>query len=47
LEVEDLPLQLALLTMEVASQRQALDRMALLFETVAAAVRPPGVPHEP
>jgi hypothetical protein len=40
MEAEDLPLQLALLTMEVASQRQALDRLAILFQAMGAAIRP-------
>lgn len=46
MEVEDIPLQLALLTMEVASQRLALMQLADLLETMAAAVRPPVVRHD-
>jgi hypothetical protein len=41
MEVEDMPLQLALLTMEVASQRQTLAKLADLMEAMASAIRPP------
>ena len=41
MEAEDIPLQLALLTMEVATQRQALALLATTLETLAAAIRPP------
>ena len=40
MEPEDLPLQLALLTMEVANQRKALDRLAFLFRTIGEAIEP-------
>ena len=43
MEVEDLPLQVSLLTMEVATLRQLLQRMALILETAAAMVRGPGL----
>lgn len=41
MEPEDIPLQLALLTMEVANQRKALDRLAFLFRTIGEAIDPP------
>lgn len=47
MEIEDVPLQLSLLTMELALQRQALERIATLFETIGAAIRPPGLGNEP
>ena len=50
-EIEDLPLQVSLLTMEVATQRQALAKLATLasalaaiFTTLAQAVEPPSLP---
>jgi hypothetical protein len=39
-EIEDLPLQVSLLTMEVATQRQALDQLAALLEAMAQLIRP-------
>lgn len=41
MEPEDIPLQLALLTMEVANQRKALDRLAFLFRTIGEAIDSP------
>ena len=46
MEAEDIPLQVALLTMEVASQRKALDRLASLFETIGAAIQPAALPDD-
>jgi hypothetical protein len=50
-EIEDLPLQVSLLTMELATQRQALRRLATLcaalaslFGTTAQAIDPPSLP---
>jgi hypothetical protein len=41
MEVDDLPLQVSLLTMEVASLRRSLEAVADLMEQAAANVRPP------
>ena len=46
MEPEDLPLQLALLTMEVAAMYKVLGRLADLLETMATAVRPPVFPDD-
>lgn len=44
MELDDLPLQVALLTMELAAQRQTLARLACLLETAARLIRPgPGI----
>jgi hypothetical protein len=50
-EIEDLPLQVSLLTMELATQRLAMSKMATLFAALAAifttlaqAVEPPSLP---
>jgi hypothetical protein len=50
-EIEDIPLQVALLTMELATQRQAMAKLATLaaalaaiFTTLAQAVEPPSLP---
>ena len=50
-EIEDLPLQVSLLTMELATQRQAMAKLATLaaalaaiFTTLAQAVEPPSLP---
>lgn len=40
LEPEDIPLQLALLTMEVANQRMTLQRIADLLSYAASTIRP-------
>lgn len=40
LEPEEIPLQLSLLTMEVAAQRAALDRLAQLMNYAATMIRP-------
>jgi hypothetical protein len=40
LEPEAIPLQLALLTMEVAAQRVALQRMAAMLEVAATLINP-------
>jgi hypothetical protein len=43
MEVEALPLQVSLLTMELATQRQMLQRMSLILETAAAMMKGPGL----
>ena len=40
LEMEDIPLQLALITMEVASQREKLMALSRMFEEMARLVKP-------
>jgi len=40
MEPAEIPLQLALLTMEVAAQRQALGRLAQLFNYTATMIQP-------
>lgn len=41
-EADQLPLQVWLLTMEVAHQRQTLHMMATTLEMLASLIRPPG-----
>lgn len=43
MEVEDLPLQVSLLTMELAAMRQMMQRMAVVLETAARMMNPPGL----
>ena len=43
MEPDDLPLQVALLTMEVATQRKSLALLATTLETLAGAIRPPEI----
>lgn len=43
MEPDDLPLQVSLLTMEVATLRQLLQRMATILETAAVMMRGPGL----
>jgi hypothetical protein len=45
MEPEAIPLQLALLTMEVAEQRKALARIAALFEEAARLLHPSSLPE--
>lgn len=40
MEPEALPLQVALLTMEVAAQRMALERLTALFEAASNLIKP-------
>lgn len=40
MEIEQIPLQVSLLTMEIAAQRQALERLAALFEAAATCMKP-------
>jgi hypothetical protein len=40
MEPEEIPLQLSLLTMEVAAHRQALDRLAALMNYASTMIRP-------
>jgi hypothetical protein len=40
MELDDLPLQVSLLTMEVAAQRQALERLAAILGMAARMARP-------
>jgi hypothetical protein len=50
MEASELPLQVALLTMEVASLRERLVMLARVFDMAAEAASPPifdpGVPHD-
>ena len=46
MELEAIPLQVALLTMEVQAQRIALSRMATILEEAARLIHPANV-HEP
>ena len=41
MEAEELPLQVSLLTMELAAQREALMKVADALATIAAMLRPP------
>jgi hypothetical protein len=43
MEVEDLPLQVSLLTMELALHRQMMGRMAIILETAARMLQGPGL----
>lgn len=43
MEVEDLPLQVSLLTMEIANQRHMLQRMSVILETAARMMQGPGL----
>lgn len=44
-DLEDMPLQVQLLTMEVAALRLTLMRLAAMLETTASIVAPPTVPE--
>lgn len=47
MEPADIPLQLALLTMEVRTQREALDRLSSVLEFASRMTTLPGADHGP
>jgi hypothetical protein len=46
LEAEAIPLQLSLITMEVAELRKALVRLGAVLEMAARMTKPPGAPPD-